>query len=332
MKNNAKGAKAPGNLFLLGEHSVVYNKKALLTSIGKYTESKGKAREDNKIKINSEDYGEIDSTLQEIKELDFKSHKDYKDEIDPLRDLLSKYQKEKWINSGLEIDISSDIPKESGGMSSSTAVLSSILRLLNKLHGEEMTGDKYFDFLLPLQVKIHGGAASGSEIMSSSLGGYNVVRKTGKGVEYSNIEPEKLHIVIGDTEIEAKTSETVSYVKEGWKNHKESYEQVFSEIEHLVEESEKAIKNHDKRKLGELMNRNQEKLRILGVSHPKLESLISSSLEAGALGAKLSGGGKGGIMVALTEEDNQREVAEAIEDSGGRAITTEIGVKGTTSR
>lgn len=328
MKNKNWTSRAPGNLFLLGEHSVVYNRKALLTSIGKYTKAEANERNDEKIHVKSKGYGEIDTTLKELEKIEYEDHEDYENEMDPIKDLLRKYKQEKGLKTGLNIEISSDIPKESGGMSSSTAVLSSVLKILNKVNEENMMGKEYFKFLLPIQVKIHGGAASGSEIMSSTLGGYNTVRKTDEGVKYENISPEKLHIVIGDTGIEAKTSETVSYVKRGWENHEEPYEEAFDEIEKLVEEGERAIERRNKEKLGKSMNKNQEKLRILGVSHPKLESLISASLNAGALGAKLSGGGKGGIMIALTEEKNQEDVAKAIERKRGRTITTEIGVRG----
>jgi len=80
---------------------------------------------------------------------------------------------------------------------------------------------------------------------------------------------------------------------------------------------------------GGLMNKNQEHLREIEVSHPKLEKLIRSSLNAGALGAKLTGGGGGGIMIALCKNGaDQSKIARAIAKSGGRPIITKLGANG----
>jgi mevalonate kinase len=69
--------------------------------------------------------------------------------------------------------------------------------------------------------------------------------------------------------------------------------------------------------LGHLMNLNQLLLEKLGVSCPEIERLVEAALGAGALGAKLSGSGGGGIIIALTEPGQQEAVAAAIEAAGG---------------
>ncbi len=325
---------APGNIFFFGEHSVVYERPAIVAAIDRRTSSSIKQRDDDRILIKSPSYGVIDDVIGKIVKMKFDGPKDYKDPMDPLKDLIAVFaEKTDKLDRGFELEISSDIPRDSGGMSSSTAVLCSVLGALNSFYANDLEKELYFDWLYPFQVKIHGGAASGSEITSSSMGGYNKVRidKSGEKarLERENLGKKEFCVVIGNTGIEAKTSETVPYVRSGWEGHKESYEAVFERIAEIVREGEKAIKGGKVEDVGELMNENHEMLaRDLGVSHPLLNKLVDSAREAGAYGAKLSAGGKGGIMIALTEEDKQKEIADAIKSAGGIPYITTVGVEG----
>ena len=66
----------------------------------------------------------------------------------------------------------------------------------------------------------------------------------------------------------------------------------------------------------------------LGVSHPMLEKLIEAARSSGAFGAKLSGGGMGGIMLALVDSETKQRVADAIKEAGGTPYITTVGVEG----
>lgn len=323
---------APGNVFLFGEHSVVYERPAVLAAINKRTYSEIEKRDDRKVKVQSEGYGVIDSSLEELKNKEYDSHEDYEDVMDPLRDLIGIVATENDLDSGFDLKITSEISKDSGGMSSSTAVLCSVLKALSEAFGLEIPQKDYFKIVYPLQVKIHGGKASGSEITSSSMGGYNkfVIDKSREGTDFNfeNLGQQSYSLVIGDSGIEAMTGDTVSYVKKGWDNDEDSYEEAFDKIAEIVKEGKEALVSGKAEKVGELINENQIILRILGVSHPKLEKMIQNSLDAGAYGAKLSGGGKGGIMLALVPDGKENQVAQAIEEAGGEAVITEVGVEG----
>jgi mevalonate kinase len=94
-----------------------------------------------------------------------------------------------------------------------------------------------------------------------------------------------------------------------------------------VYEMRAALEAGDLPKVGEIMTANHEILIEMGLSHEKLIYLCNLALEMGALGAKVTGGGRGGYMNALTpNEDVQKAIATAMEDEGYKVITTTIGV------
>jgi mevalonate kinase len=98
----------------------------------------------------------------------------------------------------------------------------------------------------------------------------------------------------------------------------------------ITQRAVEALKRGDFAALGELMNINQALLSAVGVSNEALERLIHAARNAGALGAKLTGGGGGGCMIALASRDKLRGIAEAIEKAGGAAFTarkTDEGVR-----
>ena len=75
------------------------------------------------------------------------------------------------------------------------------------------------------------------------------------------------------------------------------------------------------------MDRNHKLLQAIEVSNDELDRLVGIARDNGALGAKLTGGGLGGYMVALTPDaDVQEKVASAIEEAGYEALRTTIGV------
>jgi mevalonate kinase len=74
------------------------------------------------------------------------------------------------------------------------------------------------------------------------------------------------------------------------------------------------------------MDADQAQLRELGVSSPELERLIAAAKIAGAAGAKLSGGGRGGCMIALVDDDTQAAVQATLTAAGAKAVlVSEVG-------
>ena len=135
--------------------------------------------------------------------------------------------------------------------------------------------------------------------------------------------PRPIRIVIGLTWAESLTAKMVSRVRQAWESNKRLYNHMFKEIDKLVLQAVKAIEQYDLEQLGQLMNINQGLLNALQVSGHEIEELVEIARNHGALGAKLTGGGGGGAVIALCPE-NAEKVALAIRNAGYRAYITDL--------
>lgn len=320
---------APGNVFFFGEHATVYDQPAIVASVDRRTHVSVYERDDDLISVESEGYGENSILLDDLSDLD-SFETGYVDALDPALDLVRRYDQEHGILTGLDIVIESEIPRETGGMSSSTAFLTAMLTALDDAEGGVLE-EPVDSFCYPVQEQIHGGSASGTEFASSIDGGYHVARPGEDGLIYEPIDGPERPIVIGDTGVEAPTGETVPYVRDGWEAEPGSYEHRFEMIQDIVETGAGELADGNIDEVGRLMNENQKHLRALGVTGPGLEDMIEA-VEGIAAGAKLSGGGKHGIMIALPGEDAEEEDIDAIEallsKAGERSYSTVMGVEG----
>jgi mevalonate kinase len=120
----------------------------------------------------------------------------------------------------------------------------------------------------------------------------------------------------------------VAGVAERKKNNPEKYNRLFRQAEELAFTAKKALQEFNLKKVGELMNENHRLLQEIEVSCEELDYLVDLAMKQGALGAKLTGGGGGGCMTALTPTiELQEKVAVAIENEGYEVLRTKIGVE-----
>jgi mevalonate kinase len=101
-------------------------------------------------------------------------------------------------------------------------------------------------------------------------------------------------LAIGDTGIVSQTRVAVGEVRAALEQDRERYEEIFDDIGTLAHMGREAVEVGDVEAIGRLMDANQKLLRLIGVSSPELEGLIEAARQGGALGAKLSGAGRGG--------------------------------------
>lgn len=134
-----------------------------------------------------------------------------------------------------------------------------------------------------------------------------------------------LTFVIGDTGVRSPTREAVAAVRQDWQAEPARSEALFAHIARIVIEGRAALEGGRPQTLGSLMNEDQRCLAALNVSSPELERLVGTALDAGALGAKLSGGGRGGNMIALVTPERAKAIASALQAAGAvRVLTTRL--------
>ncbi|MGH3002152.1 MAG: hypothetical protein ACRDM1_05725, partial [Gaiellaceae bacterium] len=171
----------------------------------------------------------------------------------------------------------------------------------------------------------HGGVASALDATTCTLGGFVRYREPEGG---RRLRAGPLTLVVADTRVAASTAAVNASVRAlladspGLHRH-------FREIGLLAEEAAVAAERGRLDRLGDLMNLNQLVLERLGVSCSEIDALVAAALDAGAVGAKLSGSGGGGIVVALVEPADAAAVANAMEEAGGSALVTHVSGDGT---
>jgi len=177
--------------------------------------------------------------------------------------------------------------------------------------------------------KGYHGTPSGLDNTVSTFGGMLHYTK-GQPPKFDPIAiKEPVRIVLGNTGKVADTVGAVAGVRERKEAEPAVYGALFEAAKVIGQEGRAAIEAYDLERVGTLMDINHHLLQAIGVSCPELDELVDTARVCGALGAKVTGGGLGGNMVALTPtEDLQNEVADAMEQSGYSTIRTTIGVKG----
>lgn len=311
----AISATAPGKIILFGEHAVVYNRPAIAVPI-----SQVKARTivmaDPKgtpgtIHVIAPNIG-LESDLEEL------SHEE------PLAAAIHSVLTTLKVRSApaCNLRITSTIPV-AAGMGSGAAVTISIIRALSSFLGHPLPDEQVSKLAFEVE-KLHHGTPSGID---------NTVITYQKPVFFIRNHPiqtfdvpQPFTVVIGDTGIPSPTANTVADVRHAWQVDPEHYEELFDLVGQIVQVAQRALKSGDPKTIGSLMDKNHELLQKIGVSSTELNCLVNAARSAGALGAKLSGGGRGGNMIALVTPKTAEQVVNSLQKEG--AVHTIISVIG----
>jgi mevalonate kinase len=210
------------------------------------------------------------------------------------------------------------------GLGSGAAVSTAIVRTLGQFFGRPFSPAEASTLVYEVE-KLYHGTPSGIDntVIAFEQPVYFV---KGRPMQRMQVG-QPFTLVVGDTGLVSPTHKVVGDLRQRWRTDRPRYEGYFDEIEAIACQARVAIEQevHGIVAIGKLMNENQELLATLGVSSPELEHLIAVALRAGALGAKLSGAGWGGNMIALTPSEHSTEVAQALMEAGATGvIVTEV--------
>ncbi len=214
------------------------------------------------------------------------------------------------------------------GIGASAALATSIARAFSEYFGLNLNDDQINRISYEGE-KGSAGKPSGIDNTCSTFGGLLWFEKNMEGGE-NTVElikmKEPVEIVLGNTGKSAVTSDVVEDVRQARGRDPEKYKRMFDDYISLVNEAKKVLEMGDMEKVGKLMDRNHELLSEMNVSCEELDHLVDVAKENGAIGAKMTGTGRGGYMIALTPgKEIQDKVADAIEKEGFKVLRTRIG-------
>jgi len=300
-----------GKIILTGEHSVVHGTHAVAAPIT--LKMKAKVWDHDKgVRLLIPRWG-VEQTIEFGADHKYSIYKSLEMILDHL-DLR---------NRPMNIEVFPEVPRAMG-MGGSAALAVAIIRALNK-HFELGLGDDDVRRLSFESENIVHGGASGIDNTVSTYGNLIMFQKgTPPKMETLTLK-EPIPIVIGLSGVESMTSKMVKQVRENAEKHSKWYDQIFKQMDELALASKEAIEKRDLNELGMIMNMNHGYLNTLGVSYPDVESLIEIARNNGALGAKLTGGGGGGAMIALCDSDKmQKKIQKKMHEVGYDALIAEI--------
>jgi mevalonate kinase len=305
-----------GKVILFNEHFVVYGIPSIVSAVGDRTDAEVTKQD----RINELDFQIIDERPEtpgyKQKKLE-QQHKSI--------ELMLKKVNIQLGDSTILIKFSGNLLAASG-VGASAASCAAFARAINQEFSLDLD-DKAINNLAYEGEKAYHGSPSGVDNTAATFGGLIQFTK-GATPKFEHIKtPSAVEIVMGNTGLVTNTEEAVAGVSDRRERNPEKYSIIFEHARKLVPQARGALENGDYHTVGRLMNENHELLQEIEVSCEELDQLVNIARDKGAWGAKMTGSGLGGYMIALTPgAELQERVAEAIIKEGFDVVKTIIGV------
>lgn len=311
---------APGKLMLFGEHAVVYGRPCIVTAVGQRMKITVELTDDSMFQLNAPDVSVINyqKPMSQLGQGNIPKGAKF------VEIAVLNFLKKQRIKKGLKITTKSEFNSQFGFGSSSASTVC-VIKALSELFGKKLSNKQLFDLAYKTVLDIQG-KGSGFDVAATVFGGTLYYITPGKVIESLNID--SLPLIVGYSGLKFDTVTLVNQVSKLAEKYPQVIENVYSQIEKLVEQAKIALVSKDWVTLGELMNFNEGLLSILGVEGKKLADMIYGAREAGAYGAKLSGAGIGDCMIAIATDDTTQAVKAGITKAGGQIIDVETNAEG----
>ncbi|MFX0043607.1 MAG: mevalonate kinase [Candidatus Hodarchaeota archaeon] len=307
--------KGYGKTILFGEHFVVYGLPAIASALEAYTTAEVEIVEGSGWEVEDQRPATPGYKVMKIDE----AAKSIQNVID--------YLNIGTITQKLKITFKGSLIAASG-VGASAAQCTSLARALNDTFNLKL-GDEQINDAAYEGEKAYHGTPSGIDNTASTYGGLIWFIKNlsgGKNIMDLLQSPKKIPLIIANSGITASTTEVVADVRRLKEENPKKFDKTFSKYKILAEKAKKALLDGDIIAIGNLMNQNHTLLQEITVSGEINDKLAEIALENGAIGAKVTGTGRGGLVIALAEnEEIQEKIAKAIEKEGYDAWKTMIG-------
>jgi mevalonate kinase len=307
--------KGYGKTILFGEHFVVFGLPAIASALGSYTIAEVKVSEGKGYTVNDQRPAtpgykktKYNEAMQSIKYV-----------IDHLNIDIN--------NKKLEITFSGDLVAASG-VGASAAQCTSLARALNSTFNLDLDNEQ-INYAAYEGEKAYHGTPSGIDNTASTYGGLIWFVKNlsgGKNTMDLLQMPKKTPLIIANSGITASTTEVVADVRRLKLENPVKFEKIFVKYNELAKLAKKALLEGDIATIGNLMNQNHKLLQEITVSGEINDKLVNLALKNGAVGAKMTGTGRGGLVIALAENEKiLKKIAKAIKKEGYDVWKTMIG-------
>ncbi|GAB3675075.1 hydroxymethylglutaryl-CoA reductase, degradative [Salinisphaera aquimarina] len=302
-----------GKIILLGEHSVVYGRHAIAAPIPLNIRAEVKPQREH-IDLMIPRWG-VEMRLSEPERCISSLHAS----ITLIAERLGVAER------GMRVDVVPHIPR-ANGLGASAALAVAVIRAMARCFEVEISEREISNLAFDCE-KIAHGTPSGIDNTLATFGRPILFRKENAGArpEIRDLAtPDPIPVIIGLSGVATLTMQTVGNVRTAWQKNPERYEAIFSQIDQLALAGVEALRKGDIAELGELMNIDHGLLNALQVSSWEIEELVEIARRNGALGAKLTGGGGGGAMIAVCEPERTQSIASAMRAASYNTFITEI--------
>jgi mevalonate kinase len=303
-------ACAPGKIILVGEHAVVYGRPAIAVPVtqvqAQATVEEGE--EGQRIVIVAKDLGRVFSLGDQENDA----------VAGPLRVTVANVLAHLGLTADhdLTITVASSIPM-ARGLGSGAAVATAMTKAVAEHFSTQLTAEEVSQLVYESE-KLHHGTPSGIDNSVIAYGRpiYFVGGETLRTIRVGT----PLSFVVADTGEESPTSEVVGAVRRAWEESRDRYEALFDAVGQIAVHARRAIERGEVGQVGRLMDENHCLLQDMGVSSSRLDALVNTAKRHGAEGAKLSGAGRGGNVIALVSAHTCKQVRRALQAEGAQGL------------
>jgi mevalonate kinase len=300
-------ASAPGKMILFGEHSVVYGKLAVVLAINRRARVIAEKRSDRKIFIDADNLG-FSGYFEEDTYYPVRGKAWRGRNLAALNVAARKTMEYLGIEGGANLKVRSMIPI-AVGLGSSAAICVATVSAVERLYDAGLKQKEISNIAFEGETIIHG-KPSGVDNNVSTFAGIMSYDKE-NGIKRHKIDKD-IPFIIGNTGKKRSTKKMVEKVASLKERTTKEMDKILNSMGMIAESGLDALLEADLGRIGNLMNLNHGLLSAIGVSTMKLEILCHTSRNNGALGAKLTGAGGGGCMIALSKEADIPIIERAI--------------------